>query len=201
MTRKKTRLTRSSKQPAFSLLEACLAVLVTAIAISLSGDLLSMLKSFERQKQPINQLALSYLQLDRFLKKDCDKVYVDLKNSDEDKLTFVKVTDGKKDNKTYVLKTIDHSSELILSTPNGGYMPLLTIWGASFEAQDGLVKISITEPNKNYSKLYLKLDKAPKDDDEQVKSKEETKDQKNEQKSDDGKNPAPAKTASKAASG
>lgn len=200
MMRKKTRLTRSSKQPAFSLLEACLAVLVTAIAISLSGDLLSMLKSFEKQEQPVNQLALSYLQLDRFLKKGSDRVYVDLKNSDEDKVRIVKEAKGKVD-KNYLLTTANHRNELVLSGGTGkGNMRLLRIWSASFEAQDGLVKISITEPNKNYSKLYLKLDKTPKDD-EQVKSKEETKNQKNEQKSDDGKSSEPAKDASKAASG
>lgn len=200
MMRKKTRLTRSSKQPAFSLLEACLAVLVTAIAISLSGDLLSMLKSFEKQEQPVNQLALSYLQLDRFLKKGSDRVYVDLKNSDEDKVRIVKEAKGKVD-KNYLLTTANHRNELVLSGGTGkGNMRLLRIWSASFEAQDGLVKISITEPNKNYSKLYLKLDKAPKDD-EQVKSKEETKDQKNEQKSDDEKSSEPEKDASKAASG
>ena len=191
---------RFARSKAFSLLETMVALLVTVICLSLLSSSLKLFTLFEKDRHAPNELAFSYVQFAKFLKKDSQRTYIDLENSNPLKIMFIK--EEKKKDKTgeekidkagYVLEMDNKGNNLRVrrSGPDGGNMTLLPIWGATFAAKDGLMEVHINEKGKR-SILYFKVDKAP----EKEKEAKKTEDQKTDQaKSAKGERPADQRAA------
>lgn len=191
---------RFARSKAFSLLETMVALLVTVICLSLLSSCLKLFTLFEKDRHAPNELAFSYVQFAKFLKKDSQRTYIDLENSNPLKIMFIK--EEKKKDKTgeekidkagYVLEMDNKGNNLRVrrSGPDGGNMTLLPIWGATFAAKDGLMEVHINEKGKR-SILYFKVDKAP----EKEKEAKKTEDQKTDQvKPAKGERPADQRAA------
>ena len=191
---------RFARSKAFSLLETMVALLVTVICLSLLSSSLKLFTLFEKDRHDPNELVFSYAQFAKFLKKDSQRTYIDLENSNPLKIMFIK--EEKKKDKTgeekidkagYVLEMDNKGNNLRVrrSGPDGGNMTLLPIWGATFAAKDGLMEVHINEKGKR-SILYFKVDKAP----EKEKEAKKTEDQKTDQaKPAKGERPADQRAA------
>lgn len=191
---------RFARSKAFSLLETMVALLVTVICLSLLSSSLKLFTLFEKDQHDPNELVFSYVQFAKFLKKDSQRTYIDLENSNPLKIMFIK--EEKKKDKTgeekidkagYVLEMDNKGNNLRVrrSGPDGGNMTLLPIWGATFAAKDGLMEVHINEKGKR-SILYFKVDKAP----EKEKEAKKTEDQKTDQaKPAKGERPADQRAA------
>ncbi|WP_201332039.1 hypothetical protein [Lactobacillus nasalidis] len=179
-----------AKSKAFSLLETMVALLVTVICLSLLSSCLKLFSLFEKDRHDPNELAFSYVQFAKFLKKDSRRTYIDLDNSNPMKIEFVKEgkeADGKKaEDVKYVLEADKKSNNLRVrkAGTDGGNMTLLPVWAASFAAKDGLMEVHINEHGKR-SILYFKVDKAPeKEKEAEQKKKEQTEPAKGERPAD-----------------
>lgn len=178
-----------ARSKAFSLLETMVALLVTVICLSLLSSSLKLFTLFEKDRHDPNELVFSYVQFAKFLKKDSQRTYIDLENSNPLKIMFIKEEkkDDKQDGKKgegeiekvgYVLEMDNKGNNLRVrkSGIDGGNMTLLPIWGATFAARDGLMEVHINEKGKR-SILYFKVDKAP----EKEKGAKKIEDQKTDQ--------------------
>lgn len=174
---------RFVRSKAFSLLETMVALLVTVICLSLLSSSLKLFTLFEKDRHDPNELVFSYVQFAKFLKKDSQRTYIDLENSNPLKIMFIK--EEKKEDKEgeekidkagYVLEMDNGGNNLRVrrSGPDGGNMTLLPIWGATFAARDGLMEVHINEKGKR-SILYFKVDKAPEKEKEAEKKTEDQK--------------------------
>lgn len=195
---------RFARSKAFSLLETMVALLVTVICLSLLSSSLKLFTLFEKDRHDPNELVFSYVQFAKFLKKDSQRTYIDLENSNPLKIMFIKEEkkkdkqDGKKgegeiEKVGYVLEMDNKGNNLRVrkSGTDGGNMTLLPIWGATFAARDGLMEVHINEKGKR-SILYFKVDKAP----EKEKEAKKTEDQKTDQaKPARGERPADQRAA------
>lgn len=196
---------RFARSKAFSLLETMVALLVTVICLSLLSSSLKLFTLFEKDRHDPNELVFSYVQFAKFLKKDSQRTYIDLENSNPLKIMFIKEEkkkdkqDGKKgegeiEKVGYVLEMDNKGNNLRVrkSGTDGGNMTLLPIWGATFAARDGLMEVHINEKGKR-SILYFKVDKAPEKEKEVEKK---TEDQKTDQaKPAKGERPADQRAA------
>lgn len=194
-----------ARSKAFSLLETMVALFVTVICLSLLSSSLKLFTLFEKDRHDPNELVFSYVQFAKFLKKDSQRTYIDLENSNPLKIMFIKEEkkDDKQDGKKgegeiekvgYVLEMDNKGNNLRVrkSGTDGGNMTLLPIWGATFAARDGLMEVHINEKGKR-SILYFKVDKAP--EKEKVAEKK-TEDQKTDQaKPAKGERPADQRAA------
>lgn len=177
---------RFARSRAFSLLETMVALLVTVICFSLLSSCLKLFTLFEKDRHDPNELVFSYVQFAKFLKKDSQRTYIDLENSNPLKIMFIK-EEKKKDKKGeekidkagYVLEMDNGGNNLRVrrSGTDGGNMTLLPIWGAIFAAKDGLMEVHINEKGKR-SILYFKVDKAP---EKEKGAEKKTEDQKTDQ--------------------
>ena len=192
---------RFARSKAFSLLETMVALLVTVICLSLFSSSLKLSTLFEKDRHDPNELVFSYVQFAKFLKKDSQRTYIDLENSNPLKIMFIK-EEKKKDKKGeekidkagYVLEMDNGGNNLRVrrSGPDGGNMTLLPIWGATFAARDGLMEVHINEKWK-WSILYFKVDQAP---DKEKEAEKKTEDQKTDQaKPAKGERPADQRAA------
>ncbi len=196
---------RFARSKAFSLLETMVALLVTVICLSLLSSSLKLFTLFEKDRHAPNELAFSYVQFAKFLKKDSQRTYIDLENSNPLKIMFIKeekkddTKDGKKgegeiEKVGYVLEMDNGGNNLRVrrSGTDGGNMTLLPIWGATFAARDGLMEVHINEKGKR-SILYFKVDKAP---EKEKEAEKKTEDQKTDQvKPAKGERPADQRAA------
>ena len=81
---------RFARSKAFSLLETMVALLVTVICLSLLSSSLKLFTLFEKDRHDPNELVFSYVQFAKFLKKDSQRTYIDLENSNPLKIMFIK---------------------------------------------------------------------------------------------------------------
>jgi competence protein ComGF len=144
---------RFARSKAFSLLETMVALLVTVICLSLLSSSLKLFTLFEKDRHDPNELVFSYVQFAKFLKKDSQRTYIDLENSNPLKIMFIKEEkkgEEKIDKAGYVLEMDNGGNNLRVrrSGPDGGNMTLLPIWGATFTARDGLMEVHINEKGK-----------------------------------------------------
>lgn len=196
---------RFARSKAFSLLETMVALLVMVICLSLLSSSLKLFTLFEKDRHDPNELVFSYVQFAKFLKKDSQRTYIDLENSNPLKIMFIKEEkkkdkqDGKKgegeiEKVGYVLEMDNKGNNLRVrkSGTDGGNMTLLPIWGATFAARDGLMEVHINEKGKR-SILYFKVDKAP---EKEKEAEKKTEDQKTDQaKPAKGERPADQRAA------
>lgn len=173
----------NKKIRAFSVAEAVLAVFVTILCINLLVNLLGNVKSADKHHDPINNVAMSYVQLERFLKDD-GPFEVDLKNS-ASKQVMLKHRIGEKDGEpvygdSYYLEHYKNMIRMRKSgAGSGGHMPLvLNISKASFSHGEDYFRIHLTETDKRKSTLTFKTEKPlpkKKKDDNKDKNKKKDK--------------------------
>ena len=179
----------NKKIKAFSIAEAVLAIFVTILCINLLVNLLANIKSADRRHEPINNVAMAYVQLDRFLKDD-GPFEVDSDKSRFNQIVIRKRTGEKDGEPIYGDRyNLEHYKNMIrmrkYDSGTGGHMPLiLKISRASFSYGEDYFKINLTESDKRKSDLTFKTEKPlPKKKKDDKKDKEQ--DSKSAKKKDD----------------
>lgn len=170
----------------FSVAEAILALLITALCIEMLIGILGCLKNANKKRAPINEVAFSYIQLEKFFKEQ-GHLEVDTGSSNSQKIILKKKTGEKNKRPKFKVYSLEKYDDMIRMTGyQRGHMPLLlNIKTASFKYGEDFFEIQVTEQDKRKSKLRFKTDKPikikEKNKEKNVKNKEEKKN--NEQQS------------------
>lgn len=172
----------NKKIHAFSIAEAVLAIFVTVLCVNLLVGILANIKKADQRLEPINNVAMAYVQLERFLKEK-GPFEVD-QNKSRSSQIVVKQRVGQKDGEpvygdSYYLERYKSMVRMRkYNAGSGGHMPLiLNTTLVSFSHGEDYFKIHFTETDKRKSILTFKTAKPlPKKD---KKSKDDKKDAKN----------------------
>lgn len=150
-----------SKLLGFSVAEAILALLITVICIELLIGILGCLKSAHENKEPINEIAFSYVQLENFLKEE-GHVEVNMAASNSGNVILKKKIGEKDGQPLFHSYSLEQYKDMIRMTGiNGGHMPLLmNIKTASFVYGEDYFEIKVVEKDNRKSNLRFKTDKS-----------------------------------------
>ena len=178
MMRKRSRSARSSRRPAFTLFEAVLAVMVTAICMSVLFNVTQALAVSKKRMRSENALAFSYIQLEKYMHKDAKRVY--LKSCSNSEAVIGKIhKDGTED--SFTMRKTKTTGRLYVVS----YMELLPALNVLFQRKGNNLRIMVTEPDCRTSNLYFALDPPP-EEKEQHESKKGPVDEKKETKQNEG---------------
>ncbi|QNQ80678.1 ComGF family competence protein [Lactobacillus sp. PV034] len=144
----------------FSVAEAILALLITALCIEMLIGILGCLKNANRKRAPINEVAFSYIQLEKFLKEE-GHVEVDTGSSNSREIILKKKIGEKNKRPEFKIYSLEKYDDMIRMTGyQRGHMPLLlNIKRASFKCGEDFFEIQVIEQDKRKSNLRFKTDK------------------------------------------
>lgn len=169
---------RNTKLLGFSVAEAILALLITALCVEMLIGILGCLKNANKKRDPINEIAFSYIQLEKFLKEQ-GHVEVDTASSNSREIILKKKTGEKNKRPEFKIYSLEKYDDMIRMTGyQRGHMPLLlNIRSASFKYGEDFFELQVTEKDKRKSNLRFKTDKPIKIEKKikkkDIKSKEE----------------------------
>lgn len=151
----------SNKVKGFTIAETMLALLITLMCFGILQNTLGIVKKSERLKDPINEVAYSYVQLDKFLKRE-DHVEIYPASSDARKIVLRKLV-SKKENgdpvfENYVIE--GYKNMIRLRGIEGGHVPLLlNVKSCNFSYGNDEFTIQVDEEKAGKSELVFKVDK------------------------------------------
>lgn len=151
----------SNKVKGFTIAETMLALLITLMCFGILQNTLGIIKKSERLKDPVNEVAYSYVQLDRFLKKE-DHIEIYPDSSNPKKIVLRKLV-SKKENgepvfENYVIE--GYKNMIRLRGIEGGHVPLLlNVKTCEFAYDDDEFTIQVDEEKGGRSELVFKVDK------------------------------------------
>ena len=164
-------MTLNKKQKAFTLAEAILAILITIICMQILYSTLSVLKYSDSEKEPINEVAYAYVQMNNFLKEN-KHTEIDTTYSNSKKI-ILKVLDEKSSVdqpifKRYVIT--DYKDMVRMQGIDGGHLPLiLNVSKVNFSYGKTRFKISFAEKKMGHSELIYRTDEPLKGKNNEVK--------------------------------
>ncbi|MBP2057867.1 competence protein ComGF [Lactobacillus colini] len=163
-----------NKLKGFTIAEAILALMITLMCFTILQNTLGIIKNSEKLKDPANNVAYSYMQLDKFLKrKKHVEIYPDSSNGAR---IVLKTLVSEKDNgepvfDTYVIES--YHNMVRMSGIDGGHVPLLlNLRSSHFSYDIDEFTISVNEEEGGRSELVFKVDKPLKVKKEKSKPKD-----------------------------
>lgn len=149
----------NKKFSAFSLAEAMFALLITILCIELLMGALGVVKTANKSREPVNELAFAYVQLERFM-AEYEHWEIDLQQSTSKKVVLKALIEKKDDKpifKTYNI--VKHKNMIRMSGAQGGHMPLLLgVQQVDFDYQENFFVMNIVGTDKRKSNLIFKTD-------------------------------------------
>ena len=163
---------KKSNLSGFSVAEAILSLLITAVCIEMLIGIFGCLKNANHSKDSINEIAFAYIQLENFLKEE--HVEIDLESSNHKTLLLKKKIDKNNKKDQFKIYALEQYKDMIRMTGDqGGHMPLfMNIGHASFSYGEDYFEIQITEKDMRKSKLRFRTDKPIKIEKQNNKNKE-----------------------------
>lgn len=153
-------MTLNRKQKAFTLAEAMLAILITILCMQILYSVLSVLKHSDKEKEPINEVAYAYVQMNNFLKEN-EHTEIDTTYSNSQKI-ILKVLDKKAsvDKPIFKRYVITGYKDMIrVQGIDGGHLPLiLNVSKVNFSYGKTIFKISFDEKKMGHSELIFQTD-------------------------------------------
>lgn len=177
----------SNKIKGFTIAETMLAMLITLMCFGTLQNTLGIIKKSERLKDPINEIAYSYVQLDKFLKRE-DHIEIYPVSSNIKKIVLRKLVSKEKNGKpvfeNYVIE--GYKNMIRLRGLEGGHVPLLlNVRSCEFSYNDDEFTIQVDEEKGGRSELVFKVDKPLKINKKEIEK--DNKSQKSNNKSEDEK--------------
>ncbi|QNQ82514.1 competence protein ComGE [Lactobacillus sp. PV012] len=184
LIKQKSKFTMLNKKcTGFTLAEAMLAILITVFCMQILYSTLYLIKHSDKNKEPINEVAYAYVQMNNFLKEN-KHTEIDLNRSNSQRI-ILKVLDEKSSIKEPVFKryVITGYQDMIrMQGIAGGHVPLiLNVTRVSFSYHKTNFKISFNEEKKGNSELIFQVDeplKVKNDDSHKEKVNEKQKENK-----------------------
>ncbi|WP_161494892.1 MULTISPECIES: ComGF family competence protein [Lactobacillus] len=144
--------------------EAVFSLFITMIVLLMLQNLLKSLQTANKSSHHADEVAYSYVQLNRFLhQSEYQRIYVDPDLSNENKVIICKV---KRQGGRNVIDryAIEQYEDMIRARGwASGHMPLLLhVKKSRFTAKNGQFKIWLQEEDKRVSELVFKVDPKPK---------------------------------------
>ncbi|GFZ27128.1 competence type IV pilus minor pilin ComGF [Lactobacillus corticis] len=156
------------KTNAFTLLEAVISLMITALVVNLLALILQTVQKADRLDHRRNEVAFAGQQFERFLKKQSDYTYTLPRFSTKSQAKFWRHYVDYRGVKMKQIFTLKWKNRSIVVSP--GYMPLVTkVKKARFQTDDRFIRINLEETNGRQSQLIFKLDQAPKEEKEHDK--------------------------------
>lgn len=161
-------MTKFTKNKGFLLAEAIFAIFITMLSVFVLQCLISNLKASQKNQHRTDELAFTYVQLDRFFHEKGTIVYLDDQSSTATKAVICKQVGHKE--KKYAIQ--QYQDMLRMTTNRSGHMPLLLgVRQTYFDVEGNILKIEIEEKGGRKSELYFKLHEKPKQKDEKKNQK------------------------------
>lgn len=155
----------SNKIKGFTIAEAMLALLIILMCFGILQNTLGIIKKSEHLKDPINEVAYSYVQLDKFLKGE-KHIEIYPASSNTKKIVLRKLI-SKRENGELIFKNyiIEGYKDMIrLRGIEGGHVPLLlNLKSYKFSYDEDEFTIQVEEKDGE-SELVFKVDKPLKVD-------------------------------------
>lgn len=143
----------------FLMAEAVFSVFITFLVVLTLQSLVKNISTVKNLVHPNEDLAYSYIQLDRFLHEKGTFSYTLPDQSNAVEAVFCKIqASGEK--KIYIIE--QYNNMIRVKTDHGGHMPLaLNIYKARFVTKDQMIKFEVTEKDRRDSELIFRLEKKP----------------------------------------
>lgn len=150
-----------NKLKGFTIAETMLALLITVMCFGILQNTLGIVKKSERLKDPVNEVAYSYVQLDKFLKRE-DHIEIYPASSNTKRIVLRKLISKSKDDdpifQNYVVE--GYKNMIRLRGIEGGHVPLLlNVKTCEFSYDEDEFTIQVDEEKGGRSELIFKVDK------------------------------------------
>lgn len=159
----------------FSIAEAVLALFITCCCVHLLSMTLGIVKTAQKHQPPINEVAYSYVQLEKFIKKGHTEI--DPERSSYTKLVLKKKVGEDKEKPIFKNYTLEqYQDKMLRMRGQGGHVPLmLRVKNASFVWNKREFTINVTETDDKRSELTFRCDEPIKIKEDESEKKERTK--------------------------